>query len=65
MRLILASSSPRRRELLTQIGLAFDIIPAHIDESRRDSEDPTAYVQRLALEKAQTIYALHPGAFVL
>jgi septum formation protein len=65
MRLILASSSPRRRELLTQIGLAFDIIPAHIDECRRDSEDPTAYVQRLALEKAQTIYALHPGAFVL
>ena len=65
MRLILASSSPRRRELLTQIGLTFDIIPAHIDETRRASEDPTGYVQRLALEKAQTIHALHPDAFVL
>ena len=65
MRLILASSSPRRRELLIQIGLTFDIIPAHIDETRRASEDPTAYVQRLALEKAQTIHAMHPSVFVL
>ena len=65
MRLILASASPRRRELLTQIGLAFDVVPAHIDETRRTLEDPTAYVQRLALEKAQAIRALHPGTFVL
>ena len=65
MRLILASASPRRRELLTQIGFAFDVIPAHIDETRRASEDPAVYVQRLALEKAQTIHTLHPGAFVL
>lgn len=65
MRLILASSSPRRRELLTQIGLTFDIAPAHIDETRHTSENPTAYVQRLALEKAQAIHMLHPGAFVL
>jgi len=65
MRLILASSSPRRRELLAQIGLAFDVIPAHIDETRRASEDPTAYVQRLALEKARAIQALHPDAFIL
>ena len=65
MRLILASSSPRRRELLAQIALTFEVLPAHIDETRRASEEPTAYVQRLALEKAQTIHALHPGAFVL
>ena len=65
MQLILASASPRRRELLTQIGLAFEVIPAHIDETRRASEDPRAYVQRLALEKAQTIHALYPSAFVL
>ena len=64
MRLILASSSPRRRELLAQAGLTFDVIPAHIDETRRASEEPIAYVQRLALEKAETIHALHPGAFV-
>ncbi len=65
MRLILASSSPRRRELLAQVGLTFDVIPPHIDETRRTSEEPIAYVQRLALEKAQTIHALHPEAFVL
>ena len=65
MLLVLASASPRRRELLTQVGLSFDVIPAHIDETRHTSEDPAAYVQRLALEKAQTIYTLHPGVFVL
>ena len=65
MRLILASSSPRRRELLAQVGLTFEVIPAHIDETRHALEEPTAYVQRLALEKAQTIHALHPAAFIL
>ena len=63
--LILASSSPRRRELLTQAGLVFDIEPAHIDESRLPGEPPTTYVQRLALEKAQAIHARHPRATVL
>lgn len=65
MRLILASSSPRRRELLAQVGLTFDVIPAHIDETRRALEEPTTYVQRLALEKAQAVHALHPDAFIL
>lgn len=64
-RLILASSSPRRRELLTQAGLRFDVIPAHIDETRNTDEAPVAYVQRLALEKAQAIAALHPEDVVL
>jgi septum formation protein len=64
-RLILASSSPRRRELLTQAGLRFDVLPAHIDETRRDGEAPPDYVQRLALEKAHAIAALHPEAVVL
>ena len=64
-RLILASASPRRRELLTQAGLTFDVIPANIDESRRPNEPPAAYVQRLALEKAQLIAALNPSAYVL
>jgi septum formation protein len=63
--LILASASPRRRDLLTQAGLRFDILPAHIDETLRSNEDPAAYVQRLALEKAQAIHALHPKATVL
>jgi septum formation protein len=63
--LILASSSPRRRDLLTQAGLRFDILPANIDETRHANEPPTDYVQRLALEKAQTVHALHPSAIVL
>ena len=63
--LILASSSPRRRDLLTQAGLRFDVLPADIDETRHPNEPPTAYVQRLALEKAQAIHALHPKSTVL
>jgi septum formation protein len=63
--LILASASPRRRELLTQAGIAFLVVPADIDETRREGEAPAAYVQRLALEKARAIHALHPEAFVL
>jgi septum formation protein len=65
MTLILASASPRRRDLLTQAGLRFDVLPSHIDESRHPNESPTAYVQRLALEKAQAIHTLHPKATVL
>ena len=63
--LILASASPRRRDLLTQAGLRFDVLPAAIDETLHSNETPTAYVQRLALEKAQAIQALHPKATVL
>jgi septum formation protein len=63
--LILASGSPRRRELLTQIGLRFDMQAADLDETRREGEAPAAYVQRLALEKAQAILALHPQATVI
>jgi septum formation protein len=65
MNLILASASPRRRELLTQAGFIFDVLPAHIDETRRPGEAPAAYVQRLALEKAQALFAQHPRATVL
>ena len=64
-RLILASASPRRRELLTQAGFTFDVLPADIDETRREHEAPAAFVQRLALEKAQALLALHPKATVL
>jgi len=62
---ILASSSPRRRDLLLQAGLRFDVHPAHIDETLHPHESPTAYVQRLALEKAQAIHRLHPKATIL
>jgi septum formation protein len=52
----LASASPRRRELLTQIGVPHVVIGAHIDESVRDAEKPHDYVQRMAHTKAQAIW---------
>jgi septum formation protein len=54
--LVLASASPRRRELLTQAGFTFTVHPAHIPEDPFPEEDPIAYVTRLALEKAQAVY---------
>jgi septum formation protein len=63
--LILASASPRRRELLTQAGYTFQVQAADIDETRHTDEDPAAYVQRLALEKAQAIQAIRPEARIL
>jgi septum formation protein len=57
--LILASASPRRRELLTQAGLAFTVEAADIDESPLAGEAAAAYVQRLATEKAQAVCARH------
>ena len=57
--LILASASPRRHELLTQAGFTFLVEPAEIDETPLPSESAAAYVQRLAIEKAQAVCALH------
>lgn len=51
--LYLASSSPRRRELLTQLGLQFTVISQAVPEHRPPEESPEDYVQRLALEKAR------------
>jgi len=57
MNLVLASASPRRRELLTQAGFTFQVQPAHIPEDPLPSEDPIAYVVRLARQKAEVVYA--------
>jgi len=54
--LILASSSPRRRELLAQVGYKFQVCPAHIPEDPLEGENPIAYVTRLAREKAETVF---------
>jgi septum formation protein len=54
--LVLASASPRRRELLTQAGFSFEVHPADISENLFPGEDPIAYVTRLAREKAQAVY---------
>jgi septum formation protein len=64
-RLVLASASPRRRELLGQLGLAFDVSAADIDETPHQGEAATAYVLRLAREKARTVSTRNPGAWVL
>jgi septum formation protein len=55
MTLILASSSPRRRELLSLLGLPFEVRPAGIDETPHPGEPPAEYVQRIAREKAEAI----------
>ncbi|HEX3109900.1 MAG TPA: Maf family protein [Thermoanaerobaculia bacterium] len=65
MKFILASSSPRRRELLASIGLPFDVIPSHVPEVRGEHESPEEYVARLSREKAQAIASLHPGEWVI
>jgi septum formation protein len=57
--IILASSSPRRRELLTQAGLIFTVQSADIDESIQPDEPAAKYVQRLAVEKAHAVLATH------
>jgi septum formation protein len=55
MKLILASQSPRRAELLTQIGVSFTRITADIDETPLQGESPDDYVARMAKEKAQAV----------
>jgi septum formation protein len=54
--LILASASPRRRELLAQAGYKFEVRPAHVPEDPLPGEEPIAYVVRLAREKAEAVY---------
>ena len=57
--MILASGSPRRRELLTQLSFDLQIVPADIDETRLDGEHPRDLVRRLAREKAHHVYETH------
>lgn len=64
-RLILASASPRRADLLTAAGLAFSVVAADIDEQPLADEPPDAYVRRLAAGKAQAVLAQHADAAVL
>lgn len=55
MRLVLASGSPRRRDLLERLNLTFGVDPPDIDESRLPEEPPAAYVERLARAKAEAV----------
>lgn len=63
--LVLASSSPRRRELLQQLGLDFFIYSPEIDESAFESETAADYVQRLACEKAAVVQQKFPNAVII
>ena len=56
--LILASASPRRAELLQQIGVTFEVIPANIDERMQRNEAPGNYVRRLSQEKATAVQSI-------
>ena len=63
--LVLASASPRRRELLQRLGWQFEVRPADVDETPIAGEDPVAYVRRLAEAKAVAVFADTPDAVVL
>jgi septum formation protein len=59
--LVLASASPRRREILGQLGIAFEVRPSDIPEPPPVDETPRAYAERLAREKALAVCAAHPS----
>ncbi len=65
MNLILASASPRRRELLTQVGVSFEIEVSDVEEVLDDSLSPELQVQSLALQKARAVAAQRKAGLVL
>jgi len=65
VQLILASSSPRRRQLLELLGLKFEVRSANIDESIQGGETPSAYVERVAMLKAVRVAMQMPQALIL
>lgn len=65
MRLVLASGSPRRADVLGALSIPFRVDPADIPETRQPGEPATAFVERLASEKARAVATRHPDAWVL
>lgn len=65
LQLILASSSPYRKELLSRLEIPFECISPDIDESARENETPQQLVERLAIEKAKAIASNNPNALVI
>lgn len=65
MRVILASSSRYRQEMLARFGIPFTAVSPHVDESPLAHESPPALAARLALAKAQAVASRHPGALVI
>jgi septum formation protein len=64
-KIILASASPRRRELLDLVGIAHSVVPADIDESMVGTELPAAHAERLAREKAMIVAERNPDSLVI
>jgi septum formation protein len=64
-RVILASASPRRAEILRTVGWPFDPLPVDIDETRRAGEQAVEYVKRLAREKAEAAAARVPSSIII
>ena len=65
-KIILASASPRRSELLSQVGIKFDIVPSNIPEDPLDGETPAEHVTRLASQKASEVAGKsEPGKWVI
>jgi septum formation protein len=62
---ILASASPRRRDLLLAAGFQFEVVVADVDETPRDGEAPEGYARRVAMEKAAAVSAIRPDRWVL
>jgi septum formation protein len=63
--LVLASGSPRRKELLSQLSYPFTILVTDVEESRQPNEGPTEYVTRLSLDKARAALVEKPEAIVI
>jgi septum formation protein len=63
--LVLASASPRRAELLRAAGIPFEVAVADVDERQVPGEEAESYVRRLAVAKAASVAAAHPGRAVL
>jgi septum formation protein len=64
-RVVLASGSPRRRQLLELVGIRHAVQPADVDETRHPGEDPVHYAARVAADKARTVAAREPDAVVI
>ena len=65
VRIVLASQSPRRRELLSLVGIPHEVRPADLDESILPGESPVEHAERLARSKAETVAAGEPAAVVI
>lgn len=63
-KIILASNSPRRKDLFGLFGWPFEVLPAEIDEARHPGESPDAYVKRLACQKAQKVAGQSTGLVI-